>query len=297
MTTTRTSPTATFVLVSGLGGTSFGWAPLTRELALQGYRSLALDLPGHGLDAVLPLSYQAPQDLPAFATARSPLADFTLQDYIEHVAVAVRQVARHGPVILVGASMGGAIITGVGNTAPEAVSRLVYITAFCCAGLPSMTAYFQTPEAAGSLLLTIPGLGDPACTGAIRTNPRSADPEFLRSFKAAVAAECTDEQFRAALNYGLQPDESFQATLGEAQADTATWGVIPHTYIRATQDRALPLPLQDRMINEADALTPDNPFDVHSINASHMGILLLHVSEIAHILTHLDTRPLSGPAH
>lgn len=294
--TTSTSPTATFVFVSGLGGTSFGWAPLTRELALRGYRSLALDLPGHGLDAALPLSYQAPQDLPAFATARSPLADVTLQDYIEHVAAAVRQVARHGPVILVGGSMGGAITTGVGNIAPEVVSRLVYITAFCCAGLPSMYAYFQTPEAAASLLFTIPGLGDPACTGAIRTNHRSADPEFLRAFKAAVAAECTDEQFRTALNYGLQPDESFQATLGEAQADAATWGIIPRTYIRATQDRALPLPLQDRMINEANALTPGNPFDVHSIDASHVGILLLHASEIADILTHLDTRPHSGPA-
>jgi pimeloyl-ACP methyl ester carboxylesterase len=281
-------PTVTFVFVHGLAGTSFVWAPLTRELALRGYRSLALDLPGHGLDAALPLSYQAPQDLAAFITARSHLADVTLQDYVEHVVAAVRQVSRHGPVILVGQSMGGSIITGVGNTVPDLVSRLVYITAFCCVALPSVAAYVQTPEAATSLLATIPSLGDPALTGAARSNLRSADPEFLRAFKAALAAECTDAQLRAVLNYCMQPDESIQATFGEARADATTWGTIPRTYIRATHDRALPLPLQDRMINEADTLTPDNTFDVHSIDASHGGIFL-RTSEIADILTGLAT--------
>jgi hypothetical protein len=38
------------------------------------------------------------------------------------------------------------------------------------------------------------------------------------------------------------------------------------------------------MINEADALTPDNKFDVYSVDASHAGILLRAASEIADIL-------------
>ena len=41
---------------------------------------------------------------------------------------ALRRVAPHGPVVLVGISMGGRTLTGVGNTAPELVSRLVYLT-------------------------------------------------------------------------------------------------------------------------------------------------------------------------
>lgn len=50
----------TFVFVHGAHNNSFLWTPLIRELAFRGHRSLALDLPGHGLDAALPLSYQAP---------------------------------------------------------------------------------------------------------------------------------------------------------------------------------------------------------------------------------------------
>jgi hypothetical protein len=36
------------------------------------------------------------------------------------------------------------------------------------------------------------------------------------------------------------------------------------------------------MISEADVLTPDNKFDVYSVDASHMG-MLLRTSEIADI--------------
>jgi pimeloyl-ACP methyl ester carboxylesterase len=274
----------TFVFVHGSHSNSFCWTPLIRELTFRGHRSLALDLPGHGFDAALPLSYQAPQDLAAFATARSHLADITLQDNVEHVVAALRRVAPYGPVILVGISMGGLTLTGVGNTAPELVSRLVYLTAFCCVELPSALAYMQTPEAATSLLATIPAVGDPTRTGATRSNHRSADPEYLQAFKAATMAEVTDEQFRTAVNYGLQPDESIQVISADAQVDARTWGTIPRTYIRATLDRALPLPLQEKMINEADAVTPDNKFDVYSVDASHAGILLRAASEIADIL-------------
>lgn len=277
--------TPTFVFVHGASSNSFCWTPLVRELACRGHRSLALDLPGHGLDAALPLSYQAPQNLAAFAAARSPLADVTLRDNVEHVVAALRRVAPYGPVVLVGISMGGLTLTSVGNTAPELVSRLVYVTAFCCVELPSILAYMQTPEAATSLLPRIPGVGgDPTRTGVARSNHRSADPEYLRAAKAALLAEGTDDQFRTGLNYGMQPDESIQVMFADAQADASTWGTIPRTYIRATLDRALPLPLQDRMISEADALTPDNKFEVYGVAASHAGILL-HPTELADVLT------------
>ncbi len=61
----------TYVFVHGAGSNSFSWAPLLRELALLGHRTLAVDLPGHGFDAQFPISYQAPQDLEAFATEPS----------------------------------------------------------------------------------------------------------------------------------------------------------------------------------------------------------------------------------
>ena len=53
----------TFVLIHGSGTSSTMWGPIQQELALQGWRSYAIDLPGHGAQARYPVSYQAPQDL------------------------------------------------------------------------------------------------------------------------------------------------------------------------------------------------------------------------------------------
>nr|BFE98709.1 hypothetical protein GCM10020241_03850 [Streptoalloteichus tenebrarius] len=78
----------------------------------------------------------------------------------------MRRVAAHGPVILVGHSMGGATITRVGNEIPHLIARLVYVTAFCCVRLRSVLECFTaTPEGATSSLTAIPSLTDPARTG------------------------------------------------------------------------------------------------------------------------------------
>jgi hypothetical protein len=74
----------TFVFVHDLGSNSFFWTPVVHELALLGHRSLPEDLPGHGLDATVPLSYQA-QDIAASVAEPSPIAAITKQDNVAHV--------------------------------------------------------------------------------------------------------------------------------------------------------------------------------------------------------------------
>ncbi|MDT0445195.1 alpha/beta hydrolase [Streptomyces johnsoniae] len=265
----------TFVLVHGSGSNSFMWSPVQRELALLGHRSLAVDLPGHGFDAQYPVAYQAPQDLDAWAAEPSALAGVTLQDNVDMVVDVVRRVAAHGPVVLVGASLGGTTITGVGNAVPDLVNRLVYISAWSCVQRPSPVAYMQEPEFAGSLLAPLQALnvGDPAALGVGRANYRTADPALLAALKAAIMADGTDEQFRAFLSI-LQPDESLAVMTADARGHAETWGTIPRTYIRLTGDRSLPVAMQDRLIAEADALTPDNPYEVHTLDTSHAGFLL-----------------------
>ncbi len=66
-------------------------------------------------------------------------------------------------------------------------------------------------------------------------------------------------------------DESLQVPQDEARGQAATWGRIPRTYIRHTRDVCIPPALQDRMIAEADRLTPRNRFDVRSVPATHMA--------------------------
>ncbi|MFI9031062.1 alpha/beta fold hydrolase [Streptomyces sp. NPDC053560] len=261
----------TFVMVHGANGNAASFAPLITALAADGHRAMAVDLPGHGPDGNFPPSYQAPQDLAGFATAPSTvLSATTLADNARHVVRVVRRAARNGPVILVGHSMGGATITQVANRVPELIERLVYLSAFCCVRLRSVLDCYLTPEGASTLLPGIPSVKVPEGWGISRTNWRSADPEFLAAAKAALAADYSDAAFLAALNT-FEPDEAAAVSTDDARGHRAAWGRIPRTYVRYTQDRAIPLALQDRMIAEADEATPGNRFDVCSLHAPHLG--------------------------
>ncbi|WP_250006241.1 alpha/beta hydrolase [Actinoplanes sp. M2I2] len=257
----------TFVLVTGANGAPTGDA----ELTLRGHRTVGVELPGHGVGAgQFRRSYQAPQDLAALATEPSPMAGITLDDYVAATVAVVRRAARLGPVILWGGSMGGATVSRVANEVPGLISRLVYSSAFCCVDLPTVGDYLQTPEAAGTLILGLGGasVGDPRVIGATRTNFRTNDPAVLAKLKEALCADATEAEFMSMLN-GSHPDESSQVPLADARGHKKTWGTIPRTYIRHTRDRMIPLPLQDRMIAEADRLTPANTFDVRSVATSH----------------------------
>ncbi len=258
----------TYVFVAGANGSSGG----SNELTLRGHRTVGVDLPGHGMDAAqFHASYQAPQDLEQLAHEPSPVAGVTLDDYVRATIAVVRRAAAHGPVILVGGSMGGATLNRVGSAVPRLISRIVYDSAFCCVDLASPADYLQTPEGSTTLLLDIASgaVGDPTELGASRINWRSADPDFLAKAKAAFLADGTDAEFFALLNY-LQPDEAAGIPLEDARVDARTWGRIPRTFIRHTKDRAIPIALQDRMIAEADALTPHNRFDVRTVETSHV---------------------------
>ncbi|WP_381796311.1 alpha/beta hydrolase [Streptomyces niveus] len=265
----------TFVLVHGSCSSSFMWAPIQRELALLGHRSFAVDLPGHGFDAQYPVAYQAPQDLDAWAAEPSTLAGVTLRENVDMVVDIVRRVAEHGPVVLVGASLGGLTTTVVGNEIPGLIDRLVYISAWSCVRRGNPMEYMAEPEFADSLLLGLGGfnVGNPAVIGAGRANYRTADPDLLAALKAATMAEATDAEFMAFINI-LQPDESLAVIGGEGRGQADTWGTIARSYIRLADDRSIPVAMQDRLIAEADELTPENPYDVHTLDSSHTGFLL-----------------------
>ena len=268
---TRTS-TPTLVFVHGTHVSSFSWVGLTGELALRGYRTVAVDLPGHGIDGFFPRSYQAPQDLAALAKEPSPLAALTADDYAEHVVDVVRRVRRNGPVVLLGASQGGVTLSRVGDAVPELIDRIVYMAAYCCVDLPSMGAYLAEPENAGSLVhkVTAALAGDPAELGVARINWRTADPALLDGIRECLAAGLTDEELTRILNL-FQPDEPVAVPMSEVRVDADRWGRIPRTYVRFTEDRLIPPALQDRFIAEADRLTPGNPTEVHSVAAPHVG--------------------------
>ncbi|MFE4452217.1 alpha/beta fold hydrolase [Streptomyces sp. NPDC056796] len=279
----------TFVLVHGAFANSFSFAPLQAELALLGHRSAAVDLPGHGFAATFPAAYQAPQRLDALAAEPGAIKGVTLADNAARVIEALEQAKRNGPTVLVSHSRGGITATAVANAHPELIDRIVYVSAWCPVDL-DVGDYYAQPEMAGvdagAFASTL--VGNPGELGLLRTNFRTADPAALAAFKRALAADLTDDEFRAFLNT-FQPDENLDTGTSADRAQAATWGRIPRTYVRLADDASLPLAVQDRMIREADALTPDNPFDVQTLEGSHLR-WLAHPKPAAERLAGLAAR-------
>ncbi|MGM1058621.1 alpha/beta hydrolase [Saccharothrix sp. Mg75] len=273
----------TLVFVPGSNSNSFSYAPLLRELALLGVRALAVDLPGHGYAATVPAAYQA-QDPEGLATAPTGLAGVSHEDNVAHVVEVVRRAAGHGPVVLVGHSRGGFTVTSVANRVPELLSRVVYVSAWCCVDL-SPAEYAAQPEYASSALHDTAGVlaAAPAALGALRLNWRTSDPALLAALTTALHADGTESEVLVSLGL-LEPDEGLD--VGADRVDAATWGRVPHTYVRLARDRSIPVALQDRFVREADALTPGNPFDVRTLDSSHVGFLI-HPEEAAGLFADL----------
>lgn len=279
----------TFVLVHGMGCNAACWGPTLRELALRGHRALAVDLPGHGFGATIPSGYLGPQDATALATEPSAMAGIGTADDVEAVTAVLRRAREHGPTVLVGASRGGLTLNAVGNAVPELVDHLVYASAHCPVDL-TVAEYGAVPENAESLLggAMAVVVADPAAIGAIRMNWRTADPAALDALQAALLADGTRAELLAYL-HTQDPDETLIIDDDRVRADAATWGRIPRSYVRLTEDRAMPPALQDRYIAEADALTPDNRFDVHEIASSHLRFQI-HPEPFADVLDGVATR-------
>ncbi|WP_443045685.1 alpha/beta hydrolase [Streptomyces sp. NBC_00356] len=264
----------TYVLVHGAFANSFSFAPLQAELGLLGHRSVAVDLPGHGFGATYPAAYQAPQDPVGLASTPGAIKGVTLADNAEHLIGVLERAKENGPVVLVSHSRGGATATAAANQRPDLIDHIVYVASWCPVDL-TVGAYYAEPEMAevDAASLGLAMAGDPAELGLLRVNFRTADEKALDAFRAAFLADGTDDEFRTFLNT-FQPDENLDVGTEDDRAQAATWGRIPKTYVRLARDTSLPPALQDRLIREGDALTPDNPYRVRTLDSSHLKWLV-----------------------
>ncbi|MEV5814854.1 alpha/beta hydrolase [Streptomyces mutabilis] len=264
----------TFVLVHGAFANSFSFAPLQAELGLLGHRSVAVDLPGHGFTATYSHAYQAPQDLVGLGTAPGSIKGVTLADNVAHLIGILERAKENGPVILVAHSRGGVTATAAANARPDLIDRVVYVSAWCPVDL-DVNDYYAEPEMAtvDAASLGLAMVGNPAELGLLRVNFRTADRDALAAFKAAFLADGTEEEFLTFLNT-FQPDENLDVGTSADRAQAATWGRVPKTFVRLADDASMPLAMQDRLIREGNTLTPDNPYDVRTLDGSHLKWLV-----------------------
>lgn len=190
---------ATFMFVHGAWHGSWCWEPVRRILETGGIATAAVDNPSVA---------QIGSDLHADA---------------DHLCDAIDAI--DGPVVLVGHSYGGAVISDAG-THPN-VDQLVYLTAFA---LDEGESVMQNALVGGEDMRLAEALqfdGDAITVDAARTVEF-----FFHDCAPAVAADAVAR---------LRP-MSMAAMAGTSRA--AAWRTKPVSYVVCTDDRAIPVALQ-----------------------------------------------------
>jgi pimeloyl-ACP methyl ester carboxylesterase len=216
----------TIVLVHGAFAESASWDRVIRELESRGHDVIAAANPLRGLAA----------------DAQS------VTDLVSTI---------DGPVVLVGHSYGGMVITNVDGKAGD-ITGLVYVAAF--APEPGESAFTLAGRFPGSTL------GD-ALRPVHRSNGTTdlyIDREiFHEQFAADVPAA---EAARMAVTQRPVTLEALQAPSGERPL----WQDVPSWYLAAGQDRNIPAELQHFMAHRAGARrTVELPNASHAVAVSH----------------------------
>jgi len=141
---------------------------------------------------------------------------------------------QDGPVVLVGHSYGGAVITEAGNH--DKITALVYIAAFAPDAGESVKALGGDPDAPGSPIVAGPG--------GFLVQDRT---KFAASFAADVPAELAAFMADSQVPWGVE-------ALGGAVSEPA-WRSKPSWYLIATEDRMIPPSAQRAMAQRAGATT------------------------------------------
>lgn len=203
----------TFVLIHGAWHGAWCWYRIVARLERAGHRVIAPDLLGAGRE-------------------RTPLASVTLESWREQIGAIV--AAEREPVVLVGHSRGGIVISEVAEHYPDKVRKLVYVAASLC----------RNGETAGQWVAS----ATDSLTG----------PNIVVS-EDGVSATCRPQGLKELL-YGLCGEEDIAlaracvtpeplAPMGTpVRVSEQRFGRVPRVYVRCLQDRAATPAMQARMI-------------------------------------------------
>jgi pimeloyl-ACP methyl ester carboxylesterase len=229
---TSSSIKPTVVLVHGAWADASSFAPETAALQAAGYTVLAAPNPLRGLD-----------------TDTKAVADFIKQ-------------RTTGPVVLVGHSYGGMVMTGAALTDPD-VKALVYIDAYAPDNGDS--AMSLTNASPGSLL----NVADPSTVFNVvlpaPDAPQADWDSYIRpdKFKSVFAASLPSAVTNV-LAAGQSP-VTFGA-LGTSFSGTPAWKTIPSWFVVGTADQVIPVAEQRLMAKRAHGT-------VTEVNAPHLSML------------------------
>ncbi len=203
---------STYVLTHGAFFGGWCWDKIVPLLRNEGHKVEAPDLPGHGND-------------------RTPVSEISLQAYVYRLCQILDSQSE--PVILVGHSMGGVVITQAAEYRPKKVEKLVYLAAMLPQNGETLRQYAEQDRDG----LVFPNL------------EISEDQSYVtlrkEALKDAVCGDCSDEDVNRAKSLLVPQAIAPFTTPVNTTADN--FGQISRVYILCSRDRAISPVMQERM--------------------------------------------------
>jgi len=239
---------SSFVFVHGAWHGAWCWSKVVPLLEAKGHKTTALDLPGHGEDD-------------------TPITQVTFEAYCNKLRGVVE--AAPEPVILVGHSMGGRVITQVAELCPDKIETLVYLAAILLRNGES-----AAPEDPGADETLID-----------RSMVTSEDGNFqvlqADAMRELLFHDCSDEDAGKAMAL-LAPRQAAQPMTMPMRLTDENFGRIRKIYIECLQDKAV-TPAQQRSMY---SLTPCDK--IISMNTSHSPFLSAPGELAGHLMSISD---------
>ncbi|MCC9138660.1 alpha/beta hydrolase [Pontibacter silvestris] len=207
------------VLVHGAWQASFAWEQVKDNLVADGYDVTVVNLKGHGEDD-------------------TPVSGLSFTGYANQVKEAIASFDK--PVILVGHSLGGAVVTQVASEMPAKITKLVYVAGFIPQNGKSVLDYAGMDP--GSLLGPVLEFNqDHTLAGLV-------DPEV--NFPKVFIQDGTEEQKQYVLShYKAEPVAPLATPLKYTPENYNSAG--RKYYVFTTMDNAISYPFQQQMATEA----------------------------------------------
>ncbi|MDP9457462.1 MAG: hypothetical protein CYG60_03605 [Actinobacteria bacterium] len=235
---------STFVLVHGAWHGAWCWEKVVPLLEEAGHEVVVPDLPGHGEDG-------------------TPISKLSMQDYADRVVRAVDEQAE--PVVLVGHSMGGIVVSLAAEARPEGIKKLVYLTGFLLEDGKTLISVAENDAEAIVLPNLVPNEDGSAFT--------------VQNVKDVFYGDCSDEDVEGA-KARLVPEPAF--AFGTPVAVTeGNFGRVPRVYIECVQDRAIGIRAQRGMHERQQCETVISMETSHSPFLSAPEELAGHLASLA----------------